>query len=289
MRKKKIVIIAPTGMLGNAVYKHFVPKYDLILLYRSDSFLQLLPDATQQTTIHCDLEELYQDYKTGFTKGSSFSQLIEKIGEVDGVINCAGITKPHSLKNLELTFFINGALPHLLSEIYKEKLIQIATDCVFDGNKQAPFIESSAKLPADLYGLSKSLGEPSEKSVVLRTSIIGEELHGQNLLISWLKNQKGEVYGFTNHFWNGITTNQFAKICDTIFSNRKAFPEAGLFHIFSNDVSKYELLCLLKEKYQLPVQVNKKETEPVDRRLATQYSFNSKLSIPSVEEMVAEL
>lgn len=289
MKKKKVVIIAPTGMLGNAMYKHFYTKYEVILLYRNEAYLHLLPDIANHKIIQCDLQELYEDYIKGFTTESYFTKLVQKIGDVDGVINCAGITKPHSLQSPEVTFFINGAFPHILSEVYQEKLIQIATDCVFDAVKKAPYTEEAARLPADLYGLSKSLGEPSEKSLVLRTSIIGEELHGQSLLISWLKNQKGDVFGFTNHFWNGITTKQFAIICESIISQRNTFPKAGLFHIFSNDISKYELLCLLKEKYTLTIGINKKESEPVDRRLATKYSLNDSLSIPSIQEMIEQL
>lgn len=292
MKKKRVVIIAPTGMLGNAVYKQFHKTYELILLYRSKEYLKLLPEYANHMGIVFDLAKIYQEYKDGFADSkisSTFSEVIEKIGPVDGVINCAGITKPHSLANPELTLFINGAFPHLLSGLYKEKLIQIATDCVFDGNEDSPFTETDVKLPADLYGLSKSLGEPSEKSLVLRTSIIGEELHAHSLFISWVKKQKGDVLGFTNHFWNGMTTNQFAKICDEIISHRKKYPQHGLFHIFSSDVSKYDMVVALKEKYKLDITVIPKNTPKVDRRLRTAHTLNEKLHIPDFATMIQEL
>jgi dTDP-4-dehydrorhamnose reductase len=291
MKKKKIVIIAPTGMLGNAVYNQLQEKYELVLLYRKKDFLKLLPDYNNHVTIQCDLEVLYSEYKTGFAAyvNSTLSNIVKKIGKIDGIINCAGLTKPHSLQNPELTFFINGAFPHILSEIYKEKLIQIATDCVFDGNEHAPYDENASKFPTDLYGLSKSLGEPSENSLVLRTSIIGEELHGDTLLISWLLKQRGEVFGFTNHFWNGITTKQFAKICDEIIAKREKYPQCGLFHIFSNDVTKYEMLEVLKKKYNLPIAIVPKEMQKVDRRLRTIHSLNEQLRVPNFEIMMKEL
>ncbi len=297
MKKMRVAIFAPTGMLGNQVYKQLYNTYELVLLYRNKEYLSLLPDYLNHTAIYCNLAEAYEEYKKGFTKRSVLEEIFLQIGEVAAVINCMGITKPHSLVNPELTFFINGAFPHILSETYGEKLIQIATDCVFDANGNAPYTEEAAKLPADLYGLSKSLGEPYEKSLVLRTSIIGEELHGDTLLISWLKKQskqssydkKNEIFGFTNHFWNGITTNQFAKICDEIISNRKKYPDHGLFHIFSNDVTKYELLYLLIEKYQLNIKIIKKETEIVDRRLRTTYKINEQLKIPTIKEMIINL
>ena len=292
MRKKNIAIIAPTGMLGNAVYLELYKKYHLVLLYRNKAFLSLLPDYEKHTLIHCDLAEVYQDYKKGFTGtlvGPALAKIISQMKNVGMVINCAGITKPHALENPELTFFINGAFPHILSEIYKQQLIQIATDCVFDGTNAAPYAEDASKLPADLYGLSKSLGEPFEKSLVLRTSIIGEELHGHSLLISWLRKQQGEVSGFTNHFWNGITTRQFAKICDEIISKRNSYSQHGLFHIFSNDITKYDLLCLLKEKYNLSINIKKVHTEKADRRLRSNYSLCTDLGIPPIEKMLMDM
>src|SRR5579859_4826671 len=154
MKKKKIVIIAPTGMLGNQVYKQLEGKHDLILLFRNKKLLDLLPGHDKHFSIHCDLEEIYSDYRQGFTTkdfGKTFSPIVTHIGDIDGVINCAGIKNPHALQNPELTFFINAAFPQLLSQIYKEKLIQIATDCVFDGNTYAPYDENASKLPTDLY------------------------------------------------------------------------------------------------------------------------------------------
>lgn len=292
MKKKRIVIIAPTGMLGNAVYSHLQEKYELILWYRTKEYVQLLPDYEKHLLIHCDLEEVYAEYKNGFTANSlspKFAEVIKQTGDIDCIINCAGITKPHSLQNPEITFFINGAFPHLLSSLYQEKLIQIATDCVFDGNTNAPYTENSVKLPTDLYGLSKNLGEPLQKSLVLRTSIIGEELHGHTLLIAWLRKQKGEVFGFVNHYWNGITTKQFARICDKVIANRNEYPQNGLFHIFSTDVTKYEILEALKKKYHLPITVISKETPRVDRRLRTIFTVNAQLKIPRFQKMIEEL
>lgn len=285
---KKVVIVAPTGMLGSAVYNILKDKYELVLLYRNEKHLELLDSVyggvEKHTRVKFDLEELYNSYLEGIRNSKDIC-----IKGIDAVINCAGITKPQSQKNPELTFFINGAFPQLLSEVYKEKLIQIATDCVFEGSNNAPYNEESIKSPTDLYGLSKSLGEPTKKSLVLRTSIIGEELHTHTLLIDWFKKQAGEVFGFTNHYWNGITTKQFAKICNEIISNRDKYPKNGLFHLFSTDITKYELLLLLKEKYHLDIAIKPKEIEPVDRRLRTVYDLNEKLQIPSIKEMIEEL
>ena len=68
------------------------------------------------------------------------------------------------------------------------------------------------------------LGEPKDKSLVLRTSIIGPEIAEHVSLLDWFKQQEGKtINSFANHFWNGITTKQFGKICDEIISNPEKY------------------------------------------------------------------
>lgn len=292
MKTKTVAIIAPTGMLGSMVYNVLKDRYKLILLYRNKEHLKILDKVyggvSKHKTIQFDLSNLFQMYIDSRFRGSD-KLLFEKIGDVDAVINCSGVIKPYVNQNPALTFFVNSAFPHLLSQIYKEKLIQITTDCVFNGITGVSYNEHSPKSPNDLYGLSKSLGEPVGQSLILRTSIIGPETHGFVSLISWLQKQKGEVSGFTNHFWNGITTKEFALICDEIISNREKHPKHGLFHILSTDMTKYEMLVRLKEKYKLDVTIKPVKVNKIDRRLRTVYELNKKLKIPSFNEMIKEL
>lgn len=298
LRKKTVAILAPTGMLGSMVYNVLKDTYLLILVYKDKDKLEKLfktyGKSNDITVIAFDLRDLYDDYVQGFPTAKispNTKKLVDTIGKVDVVINCAGITKPHSLKNPLITYFINGSIPHILSNIYKERLIQITTDCVYDGTTGAPYKEDSLKLPNDLYGLSKSMGEPSELSLVLRTSIIGPEIDNFVLLIEWFKKQHGKtIPGFTNHIWNGITTKQFAIICDRIIQRRNDLPTHGLFHIFSTSLTKYETLKKLREKYKVNVRIKPTESQiPVDRRLATKFNICKTLHIPSFDEMLREL
>ena len=293
MNKKKVVIISPTGMLGSMVYNVLKEKYNLVLVYRNKEHLKRLDkvygDVEKHISIQFDITNMYYEYEKSFPTehtSSMLGQLVSKVGNAEAIINCAGIIKPFSAKNPSLTFFINSAFPHFLANIYKEKLIHITTDCVFSGIEGAPYDEQSPHSPNDLYGLSKELGEPFTQSLVLRTSIIGPEIHGFVSLISWLQRQKREVAGFTNLYWNGITTKQFAVICDEIISNRKKYPKDGLFHIFSSDVTKYEMLVKLQEKYKLQVLIKPVKVEKIDRRLRTIYDLNKSFEIPNFEDMI---
>ena len=295
---KTIALTAPTGMIGSAVYNVLKNKYHLVLIYRDDQKLNMLDAAYGDINLHkkiqFDLMDLYRDYCTGFpssTIGPRAREFFEAVGTVDGFINCAGMTKAYSTKDPSMTLFLNSVLPRLLSGWYEEKLIHITTDCVFNGLEGAPYDEQSLKNPNDLYGLSKSIGEPSERSLILRTSTIGDELAEFVGLLAWFKSQQGNtVKGFRNHFWNGITSRQYGMICDAILSNRSAYPRAGLFHIFSNDISKYDMLCKFKEKYKLDLQIEPIEASPaIDRRLRTVYDLCDKLMIPSFETMLADI
>lgn len=295
--KKTIAITAPTGMLGSMVYNVLKDRYTLVLIFRDEEKLKVLDAAyggvSSHKKVYFDLMDLAQDYMTGFptaTIGPKMREFREAVGEVDAFINCAGIIKPYSTKDPMTTLFINGALPHILSMTYRERLIQITTDCTYNGLEGAPYDERSLKTPNDLYGLSKSLGEPALYSLALRTSIIGPEIAGFVSLISWFRAQEGKtIKGFTNHFWNGITTREFGNICGKIIENRNAYPQTGLFHIFSTDVSKYDMLLKCKEKYKVNVTIEPVEAPPVDRRLATVYDLCARLQIPSFDNMLQEL
>jgi dTDP-4-dehydrorhamnose reductase len=293
---KTIAIIAPTGMLGSMVYDVLKDKHSLVLVYRDEDKLVTLDSAyggvEKHRKVMFDISSLENEYKSGFSEEVSphIKQLVQDIGHVDGVINCAGVIKPYSLKDSFSTLFINGVLPHILSAVYLEKLIHITTDCVYGGIQGAPYTEQSPLSAIDLYGVSKYIGEPHKHSLVLRTSIIGPEIHGFVSLIEWLKKQEGKkINGFTNHYWNGVTTREFGKVCDKILSSRKSFPLSGLYHLHSTDVSKYEMLMCLKKKYNIDVAIEPVEHTPTDRRLYSIHGDELGVSVPSFEEMVREL
>jgi len=291
---KKVLLLGATGMLGSAVYDVLKDKYSLVLSVRDKNKIDLLDKAyggvKQHKVVEFDASFLYQDFleKKGYP-GDYLSNFLKKVGEVDYVINATGITIPFSLENQTLTFFINSAFPHILANTFGKKLIHITTDCVYNGKEGFPYDENSTKTPIDIYGLSKSLGEPTN-CLTIRTSIIGRELEGFTGFLEWFLNQKEEsVNGFANHFWNGITTKQFGKICDEIMTNPEKYPQTGLYHIFSNSVSKYEMLLKFKEKYNIDCEIKKDEEQKLNRTLSTIHDFNKKLNIPSFDKMLEEL
>jgi len=291
---KKVLLLGATGMLGSAVYDVLKDKYSLVLSVRDKNKIDLLDKAyggvKQHKIVEFDASLLYQDFleKKGYP-GNYFSAFLKDVGEVDYVINAIGVTIPFSLENQTLTFFINSAFPYILTNTFGKKLIHITTDCVYNGKEDFPYDENSPKTPVDIYGLSKSLGEPTN-CLTIRTSIIGRELEGFTGFLEWFLNQKEKsVNGFANHFWNGITTKQFGKICDEIMTNPEKYSQTGLYHIFSNTVSKYKMLLKFKEKYNIDCEIKKDEEQKLNRTLNSIHDFNKKLNIPSFDQMMEEL
>lgn len=210
--------------------------------------------------------------------------------EGDWIINCAGIIKPYC-DDVVRAIKVNALFPHTLPP----KTIQIATDCVYSG-KKGKYVESDPHDALDVYGKTKSLGEASHIKN-LRCSIIGPEEKTHTSLLDWFLAQEGEVNGFTNHLWNGITTYHFAKIVQGAIREGVELPPVQ--HIVpANSVTKAELLRIIAKAYKKKITVNDIEApEAVDRTLDTHNkAMNRRLwkaagydKPPTIEEMVEEL
>jgi dTDP-4-dehydrorhamnose reductase len=261
---RRVVVLGSTGMLGHKVYEHFsnLEDYEVFGSYRNEAV------APPRNSFHFDAE--HPDWSI--------------IPECDYVLNCIGVIKPFMRDNIIGAIKVNSLFPWELSswcESRSIRLIHITTDCVFSGNT-GNYNEESLHDCLDDYGKSKSLGEPTN-CMVLRTSIIGEEVHKNASLIAWAMSQKGnQVNGFTNHYWNGITTNQYAACCQTIIEND--LYETGTKHIHSPDsVSKYELLDIISTVFDLQLTIQKFETNSsCDRTISSNFDLSNNLNIPSI-------
>ena len=266
----KVLILGSTGMMGNAVGKYFLKQkdYQTVLSYRNDKIA-------------------YGENRFWFDVMESKTTDLPK---VDYIINCIGVIKPFIEEDRHKSIFVNSLFPYQLAsycESENTRLIQITTDCVFSGLKGS-YTENSLHDCADFYGKTKSLGEPSN-CMVLRTSIIGEEIHQNASLVEWAKQMKGKnVNGFINHYWNGMTTKQYAKICDQII--RKELYAEGSYHIYSNPVNKFQLLQLISEKFKLNLNITKHRTEnDCNRILGSERDLINNLNVDSIEQQIQDL
>ena len=268
---KRIVVLGSTGMLGHKVYEHFskLEGYKVFGSYRNQSV------APTKNSFAFNAE--MPDWSV--------------IPECDYILNCIGIIKPFMKNNTVGAIRVNSLFPWHLAEWCDNnntRLIHITTDCVFSGN-DGSYTEESFHDCLDNYGKSKSLGEPTN-CMVIRTSIIGEEIHKNASLIAWAKSQeKKTVNGFSNHWWNGVTTLEYAKICQQIIEQE--LYEAELYHVFSpSPVNKYQLLQMISDKFDLQLNIKSFQTEDSsDRTLCTNKNLIKKIAISSISTQINNL
>lgn len=221
----------------------------------------------------------------------------------DIIINCIGVIKPYinekNNRSVINALVINSLFPQELSKISsnKSKIYQIATDCVFNGFSKL-YDEYSNHDALDVYGKSKSLGEGKGKYFYnLRCSIIGHEKYNKLSLVEWFLSQKSKarLNGFTNHYWNGVSTDVFAELVKTIIFKKIKIPN-NLNIIPKNIVSKYDLLILMSKKFKKSDFFITKFKSPIaiNRTLKTNFiSINSSIwknskfgKILSIQEIV---
>ncbi len=188
------------------------------------------------------------------------SEVKADIKKEDIIINACGIIKQRDYNPMEM-IKINSLFPHILAKIKKEigcNIIHITTDCVFNGIK-GNYIETDLHDCLDDYGKSKSLGESPELTNI-RTSIIGEEKLNKKSLLEWvLSNKNNTIDGYDNHLWNGVTCLELSKFIDRVITSNMWWN--GTKHVFSpKSVSKYELVHMINQIYDLNITINKKST-----------------------------
>lgn len=164
------------------------------------------------------------------------------------LINCIGAI-PQRTKE----FDINFELPVWLDQNFNGRIIHPGTDCEMDD---------------DNYGVSKAkaavwLLEKGLRTKIIKTSIIGYEVNGNASLMEWfLSNKDGIVVnGYSNHFWNGSTTYQWAKHAKCMIENWSK--QMDLTIIGTDSVSKYQILSNINRIFNRQINVNPYETESI--------------------------
>ena len=180
----KVLVIGVTGMLGSMLFQNLSHDKRFTIY------------GTMRKTLKTSS---FENIFTEIDVISNFDKLVEIIYDLkpDYIINCVGIVKQNDISNNPLIILpINSVFPHQISKITKEidsKLIHISTDCVFNGDR-GNYLETEFPEAADLYGISKILGEVvSDNSLTLRCSLIGPEQDNYYGLLSWFLNQKKTV------------------------------------------------------------------------------------------------
>ena len=246
--KQKLIILGSKGMLGQMVNKYFEKE---------------------------DFDITCFDQRFEYGKRSEYASFLKSL-KSGYLINCIGRIRQKTNDITDL-LFANTVLPsELRNTLHKDViLINPSTDCVFNGKLGSPYPTGYEADAEDEYGWSKRLGEVvlegRPNTLVPRVSIIGPDSNpaGKGLL-AWVKSNPAgtSIKGFTNHFWNGITTLEWCKQVHHFIKANQKFPFSLIQFGTKDQYSKYQMLLLFNEIFKLGLLVEPMETpESIDRRL----------------------
>jgi dTDP-4-dehydrorhamnose reductase len=211
----------------------------------------------------------------------------------DVIINAIGLTiRRGCAKNISDTIYLNSFFPHQLSNwavAFKKRLIHFSTDCVFSGS-EGSYLEDATPDALDYYGKTKGLGEVNSKSsLTIRSSMIGPELFNKTELFEWIINNKEkEINGFSRVMYSGVTTVYMSKLVADLIDNHKNL--SGIYNVASKPISKFELLHLINDNFDLGLIINDDKTVISNKTLnASKIEKEIGLQTPSWDELIFEL
>jgi dTDP-4-dehydrorhamnose reductase len=249
--RSKVLILGSSGMAGHVItlmLRNDPLKYDVIDVSRKDS--QIRPVQLLDMT--------------------DFGRLSAVIDESrpDTIINCVGLLNRYAEDHPDEAILANSYLPHFLEAVTLKtgaRVIHISTDCVFSG-KTGGYAETDFKDGAGFYAQTKALGElDNNKDLTIRTSIVGPELKADGTgLFHWFSSQRGEIKGYMNAFWSGVTTIELARFIVAVLEQ----PLTGIYHLVSAaKISKFDLLTLFKNEFGTGVSIKPDTSYTVDKSL----------------------
>jgi dTDP-4-dehydrorhamnose reductase len=279
----RVLILGGGGMLGHKFYQAFRPRFDT------------------WTTLHRD----YRDYAAyglydprrvlDRVDASDYGAIVQAFARAkpDCVVNCIGIIKQRpAAKDPLISIALNSLFPHQIAALCRAagvRLIHISTDCVFSGSA-GRYTEADVPDPQDLYDRSKLLGEvDSPGTLTVRTSIIGRELDTTNGLVEWfLANRGGAVKGYERALWSGFTTIAIARILTDVIEYHREL--SGIRHVSSDPIDKYHLLSLVRDAFDLQIDVQPDRELAIDRSLdSSAFRAETGIKSPTWREMVEEM
>lgn len=245
----KILVLGHRGMLGNAVYRYFS---------KTEHEVQTVPSRVRW--VSWEMKRFIWD------------------SDAEWIINCTGAI-PQRTKNY---FDINVRFPLFLFDSGK-KIIHASTDCEFSGDLPLGQSYEFTREPdaVDDYGLSKVIPVQIARRFhmsnvyIIRTSIVGiEEDKGNASLLGWFLSSEGKIKGFSNHYWNGITTLEWAKLAESLVENRHPglkFVQPTSILEGNGQYSKYDLLLAFREIFEKDIEIEKVESSYCNRTLQSNF------------------
>jgi dTDP-4-dehydrorhamnose reductase len=217
--KHRILLTGKDGQVGSALELALAPLGDVVACNRS----QL--DLSDPDRIRCVVRETAPSI----------------------IINAAAYTAVDKAESEpEIAAAINGRAPGILAEEAKRMgalLVHYSTDYVFDGTRQAPYRESDAPNPLNVYGRTKLAGEEAirmadGRHLILRTTWV-YAANGHNFMRTMLRlaAERDELRVVDDQIgaptWSGTIAE------GTAAALRRANPLEGVFHLTAGGATSW--------------------------------------------------
>ena len=281
-----IVILGASGLIGHKLFQKLSKRFSTVyaVMHRTKEELAQFDLFNNNPNVIYDVDVLEFEKLTGILTAL----------QADVVLNCVGITKRKEEINMpSLAIETNALYPHKLADWAKEnsaRIIHFSTDCVFDGSI-GNYNSESPTTGKDAYGKTKAMGEIRyDHSLTIRSSFIGQELLGKTELLEWFLNQTSpQIKGFTKAFYSGVSTIFMSKVVGDIIESYPDISDLQTLAI-ENPISKYDLLCLAKEAYNIDVEIIPDDNFEIKPTLdGSKLAKKMNLKVPSWKEMMDEL
>ena len=277
----KILILGGDGMIGHKMDQVLsVQNHEIVISIREKKDLTLKSISSKSKVFFND-----------FLKDNILDFLVKVNPDV--IINAIGVTIRRGVnENISDAIYLNSLFPHQISSwalAFKKRLIHFSTDCVFSGS-EGSYLEDATPDALDYYGKTKGLGEVNSKSsLTIRSSMIGPELFNKTELFEWIINNKEkEINGFSTVMYSGVTTVYMARLLADLIDNHKNL--CGIYNIASKPISKFELLHLINDNFDLGLIINDDKTVISNKTLnASKIEKEIGLLTPSWDELIFEL
>lgn len=267
----KIFVLGCNGVVGHVVAQYFKEAgHEVHYGY----------DSNIDTNIQ---SEVGMYYNTVHLK-----KIIDEI-QPNVIINCIAIVNQAAEDDKARAAYLNAYLPHLLESMTEETDIVVvhrSTDCIFSG-KKGQYVKDDWPDAKSFYARTKAVGEiNNNKDITIRVSLIGpaqDEEDGS--LLNWFLSQKGEVRGYANAIWTGLTTLEYAKTIESLLTQKAH----GVFQAApKKTISKYELIKLFDKYFPGGRTILKVDNDRVDKSLVP-YWGEYDIEINDYEEQIIEM
>ncbi|MBY0569542.1 MAG: dTDP-4-dehydrorhamnose reductase [Hyphomonadaceae bacterium] len=145
----RLLVLGSTGQLGLALQRLTLPRgWEIQTLARAD--LDLADTGAVETALRAARPQV--------------------------VINASGYTEVDKAERYpELAFALNSLAPAAMARAayaLSAPLVHVSTDYVFNGEKNAPYLETDAVDPINVYGRSKAEGEAAVLSSIALSAVV---------------------------------------------------------------------------------------------------------------------